>query len=72
MENEDEKYKMVSIESTPAIRSPTQARDLLVFNRKLVIISDFFSKSNVPLGINDYLFASLEVYDFGIAVRLHS
>lgn len=59
-----------SVERPPAVGSATQARDLLVLDGELVVVSDLLSHGYVSLGVDDYLLASAEVDHLGIAVGL--
>lgn len=49
---------------------PTQTGYLLVLDGKLVVISDFFIGSNVPLGVDNDLLLVAHGDDLGVAVRL--
>ena len=55
------------IQCSSTVRCPTQTRDLLLLNRKLVVISDLFGGLNVLLGIDDN---PLLVYYSSITVGL--
>ena len=59
-----------SVECPSAMWCPTQTRNLLVLNWKLVVISDFFVGSNVPLGVNDNFLLVAHGNDLGIAIGL--
>lgn len=60
------------IEGTPAIWSTTQTGNLFILDREFVVVCDFFSISDVSLGVYHNLLACLEVDDLGIAVGLHN
>ena len=49
---------------------PTQTGYLLVLDGKLVVVSDFFIGSNVPLGVDNDLLLVAHGDDLGIAVWL--
>lgn len=49
----------------------TVARDLFLLQRELIIVSNFFTNCNLPLGIYEDLFLSLHTYNLSIAIRLH-
>ena len=49
---------------------PTIAGNLFLLQRKLVVISDFFSSCYVSFCINKNLLLTLNTYNFGVAVGL--
>ena len=60
----------VSVESAPAVGSPTETGDLLVLNGELVVVGDLLSESNVALGVDHNLLLRAKVDDLGVAVWL--
>lgn len=60
----------LSVECAPAIRCTTKTGYLLIFNGELVVVGDFLSHLNVPLGVDNYLLLRAKVDDLGIAVWL--
>ena len=59
-----------SVECPSAVGCPTQTGYLLVLDGKLVVISDFFIGSNVPLGVDNDLLLVAHGDDLGVAVWL--
>ena len=59
-----------SVEGPPTVRGPTETRDLLILNGKLVVIGDLLSHGNVSLGVDDYLLLRPKTDDLRIAVGL--
>lgn len=58
------------IQCTPASTRAAQARDLLGFERELVVVRDLLSFLNVSLGINDNLLLPIHRDDLGVTVGL--
>jgi hypothetical protein len=59
-----------SVQSSPAIWSPTQARNLLILDGELVVVSDLLTHGNISLRVDDNLLPHAEVDYLGIAVWL--
>ncbi len=58
------------VEGSPAVGSTTETWNLLIFDWKLVIISDFLSKSDISLRVDNYLLTCAETDHFSIAIGL--
>lgn len=59
-----------SVERPSAMGGPAQTGNLLILNGKLVVVSDFFIGSDVPLGVDDNFLLVAHGDNLGIAVRL--
>lgn len=63
---------MNTIEKLIILPGTAVAWDLFLLQRKLVIVSNFFTSSYMPFCINEDLFLSFNGYNLGVAVRLKS
>ena len=59
-----------SVERPSAMGGSAKTGNLLILNRKLVVVSDFFIGSDVPLGVDDNFLLAAHSDDLGIAVWL--
>ena len=50
-----EEFVLRSVKSAPALRSSTETRDFVVFDRKLVIIRNLLVDGNIAFGIDNDL-----------------
>ena len=62
----------ISVERPSTVGSSTEARDLVVLDRELVVVSDLLSHGDVSLGVDDNLLEHPKVDHLGIAVGLHT
>ena len=53
-----------------AFSSSTEALNLVFFSRKLVVISEFFTRKYLPHCKDDDVFGSKDVHDLAVAVGL--
>ncbi len=65
-------FQPLLIQSSATVWSTTQARNLHLLDRELVIVRDFLIHVNVSFGINDDLLESFHSDDFCVTVGLQT